>query len=121
MQVDLRIGSAEGRNVGLVSSFVEPSEHGMKLLTQQGPNQGKRKFLELYRLAQNAAENLRSFRIGQLASGNLQLFAYELLGRSNARATNAPISAVAIVWYGLSPRMGSASLPFRIPISTWSM
>src|SRR6516165_1998083 len=79
MQMDLRIRSAQGRNVSLVSSFVEPSEHRIKLLAQQDPNDGKRKFLELYRLAQHTAENLRSFRICQLASGNLQLFSYELV------------------------------------------
>src|SRR6516165_6954753 len=100
VQMDLRIRSAQTRNIRLVSSFIEPSEHRVKLLPQQQANDGKGNSLELYRLAQYAAENLRSLYVCQLASGNLQRLSNELaraLERQGHERSNV-IGRNRLVW-----------------------
>src|SRR5258708_7018590 len=77
MKVNFGIRPAKTGDVRLISSFIEPTEHGVKLFTQQDADEGQGKFLKLYRLAQHAAEDLGGLRVGQLAAGDLQLFSDE--------------------------------------------
>ena len=121
MKVNFRIAATESRNIRLEARLIEPTEHQIELLAQDESHEGQRKFLKFHGLAQHPAEDLRSFEIRQLASGNFEFFSDEFCWALECKATNAPMSSVAIVWYGLSPRMGSVSLPLRIPSSTRSM
>jgi len=74
VKVNFRVAATESGNIRLEACLIEPSEHHIKLSTQDEPYEGQRKFLKSHRLAQDAAENLRSFEIRQLASGDLQFF-----------------------------------------------
>src|ERR1700674_4702881 len=68
----LRIGAAKTGDISLITGFIEPAEHQVKLFTQDEPNKGQGKLLKLHVLAQDATEDLGSFEICQFASGNLQ-------------------------------------------------
>src|SRR5713226_4884637 len=75
--MDFGICPTKTGDVRLISRFIEPAEHGVKLFTQDEPDEGHRKFLKLHRLAQDAAEDLGGLGVGQLAAGDLQLFSDE--------------------------------------------
>src|SRR6266446_37751 len=78
MKVNFGIRPAKTGDVRLISSFIEPTEHGVKLSAQNDADEGQGKFLKLHRLAQHAAEDLGGLRVGQLAAGDLQFFSDEL-------------------------------------------
>src|SRR5712692_8596004 len=119
--MDFGICPTKTGDVRLISGFIEPAEHGVKLFTQDEPDEGHRKFLKLHRLAKTRLKTLAASGLVNSLPAISSSFPMNSVGRSKARATNAPMSSVAMVWYGLSARTGSASLPFRRPISTWSM
>ena len=107
LKPDLRIPSSKFANVCLKSGFIEPTEHLVVLLVRRDWQ-----FQEFDRLAQNAAEYFGGLRTCQLTAGNLQLQANKLLRAFKRQSDEASdIISDAIVWYGLSARIGYMSLP----------
>ena len=97
----------EVRRCCLKSGFIEPTEHLVVLLVRRDWQ-----FEEFDRLAQNPAEYFGGLGTCQLTAGNLQLQANKLLRAFKRQSDEASdIISDAIVWYGLSARIGYMSLP----------
>jgi len=106
LETDFRVIAPQLRDVRPETIGVEPVEHLVEFLAENQPDHRHWQLLEPDRFSEDTAENLRGLRIGELTAGDLEFQSHKILGRESARAAKAPMSSVAVVWYGLSARMG---------------
>ena len=117
----LGVPAAKVSYVRLKTFRIKPAEHPIEFFAQNQPDHRLGKLLELNRLPEHATEDLRSFGIGKLATGNLQIESDEFFRalKSQGRESADIVGCDCLI--KLVGTDGVISLPFKIPISTWSM
>src|SRR6516162_1859356 len=77
MEMNFWVRPAKAGDISLITSFVEPSEHHIKLFPQDESNDGQGKFSKFHGLPKDVTKDLRRLKVGQLASGYLEFLSYE--------------------------------------------